>query len=415
MNHLFSFFIVFATVWSSVLAVNGDIACKNGMCVTAIVHSNSTTTYDLTVSNSQVGWMSIGFGSTMINAPMVILWRDSSNGNTIISQRSASSYDGLTIVTSPPRVASAVNSRASFNSTAQTLSFSIPSNSDIRQTIIYAWSSTAPSSNSPDASIVEHDDKGTMSLNLVNQLPSFYDEVGSNSTTTIPTSGGSTSDSGSNTNSGSNSGSSNNIAIPLTPSQKVLAAHGIILTIAFLIILPLGALQARLFRTIIPGKIWFGLHWILQWPVAALLMIIGLILGVVETHKLKLPDSNHKTVGVILTALYVIQCVYGGIIHFVKPARPNGRPPQNYGHAILGILVIGLSFKQVHNGLDDEWPRIGGPAIPQSIWTWWKVWIITIPLLYLFGLVLLPRQYRLERDQRAKGQYTAPVELREPR
>jgi hypothetical protein len=74
--------------------------------------------------------------------------------------------------------------------------------------------------------------------------------------------------------------------------------------------------------------------------------------------------------------LYVVQCSYGGVIHFVKSSKPTGRPPQNYGHAVLGLLIIGLSFWQVNTGLDDEWQAIGGSYIPTSIWTWWKVWVV---------------------------------------
>lgn len=50
--------------------------------------------------------------------------------------------------------------------------------------------------------------------------------------------------------------------------------------------------------------------------------------------------------------------------------------------------------------MDEEWLRIGGNPVPMVFWTWWKVWTVMVPLLYLCGLALLPRQYRLERNQR---------------
>jgi hypothetical protein len=86
------------------------------------------------------------------------------------------------------------------------------------------------------------------------------------------------------------------VALPLTPSQKVFVAHAVLLTLAFMVILPLGALQARLFRTIVPGKWWFMAHWILQWPFSSILIIIGFALGVNEVTKLKSGHLNdtHK-------------------------------------------------------------------------------------------------------------------------
>lgn len=90
-----------------------------------------------------------------------------------------------------------------------------------------------------------------------------------------------------------------NDEVSLTPSMKVFVAHGVFLTLGFMVILPLGALQARLFRTIVPGKWWFGAHWILQWPVTTVLIVIGFSLGVSEVNKLHTGQLNttHKVRG----------------------------------------------------------------------------------------------------------------------
>jgi hypothetical protein len=116
--------------------------------------------------------------------------------------------------------------------------------------------------------------------------------------------------------------------------------------------------------------------------------------------------------------LYVVQCSYGGIIHFYKSTKATRRPPQNYGHAVLGLLIIALSFWQVYTGLNKEWKAVGGSYVPTWIWTWWKVWVVVstrhccnmqrglmplqmIPILYLIGLGLLPRQWQQEAKQRS--------------
>ncbi|PVF97041.1 hypothetical protein CPB86DRAFT_707983 [Serendipita vermifera] len=368
---------------------------RQAMCVDVIKHNNSTTSYTLTVSEPQVGWMAIGFGRSMIRAQMVILWRDTTNGNTIISQRSASDFIAPTVISSPNPVATALPYLANVNSSAASLSFVVPSTTETRQDLIWAWSKQQPDSNSPDANIVQHDDEGSLSINLANPLPDSIDGPAGSQTT-----------SGANpaTTSTLPSSYGNSDSYALTPSQKIFVAHGVFLTLAFMVILPLGALQARLLRTFVPGKWWFTAHWILQWPVTTVLIVIGFALGVSEVNKRGSGQLNspHKKWGLVLVLLYIVQCSLGGVIHFFKPKKATKRPPQNYTHAVIGLLIIALSFWQVHTGLEDEWAGMGG-EVPTSIWTWWKVWIVLLCVLYFGGLALLRRQYDMEATQRAQS------------
>lgn len=416
-----SAFLAVATVAGllrSALAVTGDTQCSRAMCISAIVHNNQTTSYDLTVTQSQVGWMALGFGQSMVSSPLVILWRDTSNGNTIVSQRAATDFVEPSVVSSPNPVASPLSYRAASNSTAMTLSFFVPSTTETRQNLIWAWSKETPGGNTPDASIVQHDDTGSFILSLTNPLPDSVDGptssgggggYGGGTSTRAPTPTGT-----SNSDSGDDDVSL--ISIPLTRSQRVFVAHGVLLTLAFMVILPLGALQARLSRTFVPGKWWFMAHWILQWPVSSVCIIVGFALAVSEVNRLQSGqlDSTHKKWGLVLVILYIVQCSYGGVIHFYKSAKATKRPLQNYGHAVLGLLIIALSFWQVYTGLNTEWKRVGGRYIPDSIWTWWKVWVVMISVLYLLGLGLLPRQYRKEAEQRTP-RYRSPTVISNPR
>ncbi|KIO28573.1 hypothetical protein M407DRAFT_22308 [Tulasnella calospora MUT 4182] len=83
----------------------------------------------------------------------------------------------------------------------------------------------------------------------------------------------------------------------------------------------------------------------------------------------------------------------------------TGRPPQNYGDAILELTIIGLTFYSVHEGYGTEWPKIFGTplgrvAFLRSLRAWWVWWVIIIPCVYLIGLTLLPRQWKQETDAR---------------
>lgn len=83
--------------------------------------------------------------------------------------------------------------------------------------------------------------------------------------------------------------------------------------------------------------------------------------------------------------LYLFQLVLGVIIHFLKtPSFMGGRrPPQNYFHAILGLVTIALAFYQVHYGIKTEWyeATLGdGTVVPESaLHAWIALIVVSCP------------------------------------
>ena len=202
----------------------------------------------------------------MTNTPIVLMWRDPSSGQAVLSQRQASQYAMPQVVSNPSRVATALQYKTSATSSQTSFSFEIPTASGSR--IIWAYSQTAPSNPSnPSSSFTEHDDKGTMQLTLTG-----------NGTT------------------GSGNSDTEEDVVPLTNIERTLLAHAIIMTIAFLLILPFGATFVRLTRTWIPGRFWFATHWIFQWPFAGALITIGFSLGVSAINQKGKPHftSDHR-------------------------------------------------------------------------------------------------------------------------
>lgn len=184
-----------------------------------------------------------GFGTQMVNTPIVLMWVDPSSGEAVLSQRQTSRYVMPQVVSNPDRVATALQYKTSSTSSQTSLSFEIPSASG-SDNLIWAYSSTKPSTPSnPGSVIVQHDDMGTMHLPLGDS-------------------------------------SSGDDEVPLTNTQRMLLAHAILMAIAFLFVLPFGAIFVRLTRTWIPGRFWFATHWIFQWPLAGALITIGFALGV---------------------------------------------------------------------------------------------------------------------------------------
>ncbi len=170
----------------------------------------------------------------------------------------------------------------------------------------------------------------------------------------------------------------------------MIVAHAILCTIGFLILLPAGALLARYARTFTGG--WFKGHWVFQLAIgtsgvgcwcfgwthtddrrvcsmlrfvpdlAGPIIVTGVALGIaaVSSAQAMHLDDDHKKWGVAIFVLYFVQCMVGEVIHRVKPTSwtvRKKRPLQNYFHAILGLLVIGLSFYQVSSsyGACFEW------------------------------------------------------------
>ena len=207
--------------------------------------------------------------------------------------------------------------------------------------------------------------------------------------------------SSSSSSSGSSSSSdSNSASIPLTSLQKKVIAHAVLSGVGFLIFLPFGALLARWLRTFTPR--WFLGHSIVQFYVAGTFILIGFALGisaVSDAGSGHLTDTHRKW-GVAIFVLYSVQCGLGAFIHWVKPQAkapgPRARPPQNYVHAIFGLLILALAFYQVNTGYKDEWPLLGRGNAPSAVNRAFIAWAVLLPIFYFAGLALLPRQFRQE-------------------
>jgi len=184
-----------------------------------------------------------------------------------------------------------------------------------------------------------------------------------------------------------------------------------------LFFLPIGVLVAR-YRT--TNRFWFDLHQSIQ-VFAGLLIIAGFAIGVNYTNEAYnggITDvDHHKAIGVALFSLYLIQLVLGSIIHHIKPPRfpsanpflsnrdssspPNPlllRPPQNYVHAILGLVIIFLSFYQVRSGYKYMWPLWDGYQAPDGVNVVWILWLCIFCVVYVGGLALLRVQWSREKE-----------------
>ncbi|KAG6837712.1 hypothetical protein H0H93_003514 [Arthromyces matolae] len=332
--------------------------------------------------------MAMGFGRFMANTPMIIMWPN--NNEVVLSQRTAPREVMPTVDPNPPRIATVVDSLTSLSGDKPSFGFSIPANADTTQFIIMAFAKDSPGSSDPSADLDQHVEFKMAVLKL--------------EPTATPTSGSSAIP----TKTSSSDDKNPQDDIPLLPYQRMIVAHGIFLTVAFLLLLPSGALLARYLRTFTPT--WFMGHSVIQFWIAGPAIIAGVALGVQAVSKSNGShfSDNHKTVfdfhvnnskklGVVIFALYMLQLSLGAVIHWIKSRHATRRPIQNYAHAVFGLLIIAMAMYQVHDGFTSEWQRTTGrEGFSNGLTILFFVWIGLITLLYFLGLALLPRQFRQE-------------------
>ncbi|KAG8976305.1 hypothetical protein FRC05_004221 [Tulasnella sp. 425] len=443
------------------------------LCVNAVMNGNSVT-YQLVsqFAIGQLGWMAVGFGTHMPNSPMVITWPNA-DGTITISQREATEHVMPTVIANPTDIATlaAENTILSANSTTIAFTYPLPNTAQNAVPMIWAYSTSKPSSSAVDAQLVQHDKMGTATMDLTQSVSALSTGrgatttvIGTSTQTIIPLPTGASSD-----------GNSSEGASRPDPEKKI-RTHGVLMTVGFLVCLPIGIFIARFSRTIpfLKDK-WFTAHWFVQFVVSAPIILSGWVIAYNFVGADHFQD-NHRRVGLVLLILYLFQMALGVIIHFFKPKRKplppletwnahepeisialqamsepehtsssvrqtyppalpspettalmnesgpapvskrptagdtilpaiKARPIQNYAHALLGLSIIALAFYNVHEGYGHEWYLVFGSHIDEvpflrHIRAWWIAMIIIIPLVYISGLSLLPRQWRQETNAR---------------
>jgi len=191
---------------------------------------------------------------------------------------------------------------------------------------------------------------------------------------------------------------------PLNPLELRLRSHAILCTVGFLILLPIGVLVPRLTRTL-PYK-WFYVHSFIQFVVALPVIAVGWSLGYKTNLELQTPrfQDPHEKIGLVLLILYLTQLAVGASVHFFKfPTLFRGhRAPHNYLHVLIGFSIIILAQFQVHYGLYTEWNLVTGGVhpIPPSAKHAWLALVVVFWALYIGGMLLIPRQFKQEKENR---------------
>ncbi|KAI0529290.1 hypothetical protein KFK09_001837 [Dendrobium nobile] len=133
--------------------------------------------------------------------------------------------------------------------------------------------------------------------------------------------------------------------------------HGILNIIGWGVILPIGAIVARYFRTSDP--LWFYLHSAIQF-IGFILGLAGVVAGVALYHKLHASVSSHRALGILILVLGILQV----LALFLRPEKDYKlRKYWNWYHWWVGRLVLFLAVVNIFVGIHvgsagDSW-KIG--------------------------------------------------------
>ena len=142
------------------------------------------------------------------------------------------------------------------------------------------------------------------------------------------------------------------VAIPI---NSMHLAHGLLMTLAWGVLLPMGAVMPRTWRNALESKgAWYKIHRTIQ-SVGVLLSLIGVIVSISFVPDGYHFSGLHKALGLVVSILALVQPAMA----FLRPHKPApGEAPTvlrqlwRLKHAIVGYSLLALGAVQVITGVN---------------------------------------------------------------
>ncbi|KAK2768997.1 integral membrane protein [Colletotrichum kahawae] len=261
-----------AALYAATASADPVQACPNDVCFKVAVpqaaaSSGSGNLYFQMSAPTSYQWVALGTGSTMSNSNMFIMYTDGA-GNVTISPRTARGHNMPTVsdngaaltllggsgVSNGKMVANVLCTNcASWSGGSMSLNSASTS-------WIAAWKSgSAINSASNSQSIQQHDDHSSFTLDLTSATVSSDSNPFTGAST-----GGNGSGSGS-SGGGSTSGGSGVVFNGGGGKSAILLAHGVIMSIVFVALYPLGAMLMPLVGKWMAHAVWQSVAFALMW------------------------------------------------------------------------------------------------------------------------------------------------------
>lgn len=333
--------------------------------------------FNVSKPSYQIGYLSVGFGSSMADSSMVVLWPDETGLSWTLSPRSSSGH-------STPQIDPSVNDSADgafaivpaftvLTSTGTSVAFvralELPKNQTLfssteylnmsrtatKQRITYAFTKSRPSSMAVDAGISQHDygNFGSTSVDLTKNF------VGS-------------------------------VVGSWGKYDTVVVIHAAVGLEVWVILSPGAILIGRLGRA---WGAWFTWHSWIQGVFVVPATCAVVALGILANHW-GFSDSltGHKLFGFIVLVLSFAQVGLGYTAHSKFTADRTSRPWYNAVHIVLGVLTLLLAWVQIALGFLDYSDR------PISVCVFAVIAVLAVLFLvsYLGSLGVLVKRRRAE-------------------
>ncbi|KAH0494071.1 hypothetical protein TgHK011_000705 [Trichoderma gracile] len=292
-------------------------------------------------------WIGLGIGSQMVGSQMFIMYQDG-NGNVTLSTRPGANHVMPTYKARSDVELLAGSGVVDGNMIAN-IRCGKCTNLDLsgKTNWISAWKSgDSLDSTNPAAVITQHDSMTQFQVNLAQAsissdanpfVGSSSDSSSSNGDNSSSSSGGSSSgDADGDSNSDSDGDSAVSGVTDGSSDQTLASAHGILMSVIFVIMYPLGSSLMPLV-----GRWYIHASW---QTIAFLGMWAGLGLGVtIAKRENAFFDQPHSRLGVILVALISLQPIFG-LIHHINYLKTQRRGIFGHLHCWYGraLMIIGI-------------------------------------------------------------------------
>ncbi|KAF7907710.1 uncharacterized protein EAF01_005296 [Botrytis porri] len=369
----FSRFLAGAILTSSVISAQNVSYCTGDVCfavnIPASTASNGSGDIYIQMSGPDtMSWIGIGQGSAMRGANIFVMYADSTGNNVTLSPRlgvgnvepnsdtsaQVTLLDGSGIINGQMIAKFRCSNCDSWS--GGSMSFT-----DSSSAWIWAHKTGAAlSSISVDADIDFHDANGVATLNL-------QTAIGGESTNPFLTVGFVPTPS--QTSSGASGAATGSSKI-----SRVTIAHGVLASLAYVILFPSGAIAIRIFS--FRNLLWLHAGWMIG---SYIIVLASLGMGVWIAYMCDVLDSTHSIIGLVVAGCLLLQPITG-FLHHMLYKRRGGPNVATYPHVwwgrvviTLGIINGGLGLRLADNSKKGE---IAYGLIAGFIWVLWVAVIL---------------------------------------
>ncbi|KAL1920257.1 uncharacterized protein VTP21DRAFT_1403 [Calcarisporiella thermophila] len=304
---------------------------NNLMCIAATIDAKLQEVEITMIGSQDIGWMGLGIGPWMTQADLMIAWAHHNYGNITLSDRYAVEYvepklsENQTLRLVPEM--SGIREQKLYITLRRPL---LPRSTsreyrEIRPGIEAEWlwavSDLKPRRNDPASRAYKHTAKGRFRMTITSDRGI---EGASERGTPVK-------------------------SRELFQLGGIVFAHGILMSLIWLVFMPLSVFTARYLRNYL-GPWWFPVHWGVAAGAGIFLSFVGFALAYIGNHGGHF-NTPHKFSGILFLCLCLLQGISGVMIDRMYDPYRTKVPPRDHIHRWFGIAISLFAVALIALGL----------------------------------------------------------------